>query len=100
MVWDRRREYEKRLRAFGLTTRGKPFRRHGWSESMRSFEALIPVGPARDTIDEWRELGIPVSFYLQMRGLEKDDPAGVWMIRVGDRELSVEEYLLLFDEEH
>ena len=50
-------------------------------------------------IAEWQGMGIPVSFYLQMQGEEKDAPPGVWMIRVGDRELSVEEYLLLFDEE-
>ena len=94
-----RAAYRKRLRARGLTERGKPFRRGGWTAELRQFETLIPIGPARDMIDEWREQGLHVEFYLQMQGEEKDAPPGVWMIRVGDRELSVEEYLLLFDEE-
>ena len=94
-----RAAYRERLRARGLTERGKPFRRHWVSNPLHAFESLIPVGPARDMIAEWQDMGIPVSFYLQMQGEEKDAPPGVWMIRVGDRELSVEEYLLLFDEE-
>lgn len=61
-------------------------------------EPLIPAGPARETIEEWVNQGLHVEIYLKMQGLEKDSPPGVWMIRVGNRELSVEEYLLLFDD--
>lgn len=96
-----RAAYHKRLRAKGLNTKGKPFaRKVGHTQpGVDSFAAMIPLGPASDMIAEWREMGIPVSFYLQMQGEGKDAPPGVWMIRVGDRELSVEEYLLLFDDE-
>lgn len=94
-----RAAYRERLRARGLTTRGKPFRRRWPGNPLQAFENLIPVGPARDVIAEWQDMGIPVSFYLQMQGEAKDAPPGVWMIRVGNRELSVEEYLLLFDED-
>ena len=100
MPYDRRKAYNERLRAKGLTTRGRPFsRKTGHTRAGRnSFDAMIPYGPARDMIAEWREMGIPVSFYLQMQGTEKDSPPGIWMIQVGNRELSVEEYLLLFDD--
>ena len=51
---------------------------------------LIPAGDAQDTLLAWVEEGLDVSFFRQNMA---------WHIRVGDRELSVEEYLLLFDEE-
>ena len=90
--YDRRKAYEQRLHEQGRNTHGQPF----VNKFAQGLDKLIPVGPARELLYEWRELGIPVVFYLQMRGEGKDSPPGTWMIRVGDRELSVEEYLDLF----
>lgn len=56
----------------------------------RSIKRMIPAGEAQDTLLAWVEQGLDVSFFRQNMQ---------WHIRVGDRELSVEEYLLLFDEE-
>lgn len=57
---------------------------------------MIPGGEARDTLLGWIEQGVDVSFFMQMG---KGSAPGIWHLRVGDKELSVEEYLLLFDED-
>lgn len=54
-----------------------------------SLRRIIPAGPALDTIFEWIEEGLDVGLFRQ---------GGSWHIRVGNRELTVDEYLLLFDE--
>ncbi len=55
---------------------------------------MLPAGEARDTVLDWIAQGVDVSFFLVMG---KGDAPGLWHIRVGDKELSIEEYLLLFD---
>lgn len=115
--YDRRRAYVERLLAQGLNTKGKPYtnrnravkRGEGKSESsMRRYGLLhrkhepsplgpligelIPHGAPADTLQEWLDMGLHVEVFKRL--------GGEWMIRVGDRELSVEEYLLLFEDEH
>ena len=59
-------------------------------EARNAIKRLIPAGEAQDTLLSWVEQGLDVSFFRQNMA---------WHIRIGDRELSVDEYLLLFDEE-